>query len=76
MPQLALFWKLLETRPDRTAVISEWQRVSDDRMDSVRRLLLLHERSASTYPNPHPAGQPLFLKAMELGIAFARAPFF
>ena len=59
MPQLALFWKLLETRPDRTAVISEWQRVSDDRMDSVRRLLLLHERSASTYPNPHPAGQPL-----------------
>lgn len=56
---MALFWKWLESRPDRTAVIAEWQHAACGCADAVMPLLQPLEHAATAYPNPRPHGQPM-----------------
>lgn len=52
MPHLKPFWQLLESRPSRTAVIAEWERVAGDHFRVVRPLLLPTDAVATMYPDP------------------------
>jgi hypothetical protein len=56
---MVLFWQWLESRPDRTAVMAEWQHVAGGCVDAVTALLQPLERAATAYPNPRPHGQPM-----------------
>jgi hypothetical protein len=56
---MALFWQWLETRPDRTAVMAEWQRAAGGCVEAVTPLLQPLEHPATAYPNPRPHGQPM-----------------
>ena len=51
MPSLTPFWRLLETRPSRTAVINEWQRVAGGCFSAVYPLLQPNGHLARVYPS-------------------------
>lgn len=51
MPSLTPFWRLLETRTSRTAVMAEWQRVADRGFLAVQSLLEPTGHLAKAYPS-------------------------
>ena len=53
------FWRWLETRSDRTAVMVEWQQVATDCVDAVLPFLQPLDVMATSYPNPRRHGQPM-----------------
>ena len=55
MTNLTPFWKLLEARADRTAVMAEWRTVAGDSLPAVRLLLRALDEPATAYPNPRPS---------------------
>ena len=59
MTSLSPFWKLLESRHDRTAVLAEWQLRAGDTFDVIRPLLAPTGTHAQSYPHPKPYGMPL-----------------
>lgn len=52
MPTLTQFWRLLESRPSRTAVAAEWKRVAGDCFPAIESMLLPTEELATKYPDP------------------------
>jgi len=58
MPNLMAFWRLLETRPSRTAVMAEWRARADGALRALQGLLRPLKRRATAYPNPR-GGLPL-----------------
>ena len=59
MANLTALWRLVETRPSRTAVMVEWQKVAGASLPAVRPLLRPLDAFATAYPNPRPHGQPM-----------------
>jgi len=59
MASLSPFWKLLESRNDRTAVLAEWQQRAGDVFKAIRPLLAPTGTHAGSYPHPKPHGMPL-----------------
>ena len=59
MANLTELWRLVETRPSRTAVMAEWRETAGDSMPAVRPLLRPIDDLATAYPNPRPHGQPM-----------------
>lgn len=59
MPKTASFWKWLEARPGRTAVMAEWRFAAAGTFSAVQPLLQPLKRQATAYPNPRPHGQPM-----------------
>ena len=56
MTNLIPFWKLLEARASRTAVIADWQTVAGDSLPAAHTLLRPLDEPATGYPNPRPHG--------------------
>ena len=59
MAKLSQFWKLFETRNDRTAVLAEWQQRAGGAFDAIFPLLVPTGGHADSYPHPKPYGLPL-----------------
>ena len=59
MSELMPFWRFLETRPSRTAVMGEWQTLAGDLLSAIRPLLQPLGKEATAYPNPRPDGRPM-----------------
>ncbi|MCK4626404.1 MAG: hypothetical protein KAV00_13885, partial [Phycisphaerae bacterium] len=53
------FWRLLETRSSRVAVMAEWRTIARDSLPAIRPLLRPIDRPATAYPNPRPCGWPM-----------------
>lgn len=53
------FWRLLETRPSRAAVMAKWRTVAGDLLPAIRPLLRPIDRPATAYPNPRLNGLPM-----------------
>jgi hypothetical protein len=51
MPNLTPFWRMLETRTSRTAVMAEWQRVAGEYFPVVQQVLQPTEHLATVYPS-------------------------
>jgi len=56
---MVAFWKWLETRSDRTAVMAEWRQAAGDCAHVLSPWLRPLERLATAFPNPRPWGQPM-----------------
>ena len=54
---LTLFWKWLEKRPSRTAVMAEWQSAAGECLAAIKPMLGPLDRRATVYPNP--CGEPM-----------------
>ena len=52
MPTLEPFWRLVETRPSRSAVMTDWRTAAGGDLQAVMPLLTLAGRMATSYPNP------------------------
>jgi len=59
MSSLKPFWKWLETRPGRTAVMAEWRVRAGAAIMAVQPMLQPLDQHASAYPNPRCGGLPL-----------------
>lgn len=59
MVKLSQFWKLFETRNDRTAVLAEWQQRAGGAFEAIYPLLVPTGSHAESYPHPKPYGLPL-----------------
>ncbi|NIA07160.1 MAG: hypothetical protein GWP14_05930 [Actinobacteria bacterium] len=57
--KLMPFWRFLETRSSRTAVMGEWQTIAGDLLSVIRPLLQPIDRTATAYPNPRPVGRSM-----------------
>ena len=61
MPGLVRFWEWLESRPDRTAALDEWQQVlgGGESISVAQRFLQPLETPSTAYPNSRRRGFPL-----------------
>ena len=61
MPGLVRFWEWLESRPDRTAAMSQWQQVlgGGESRSVAQRFLEPLETPSTAYPNSRRRGFPL-----------------
>ena len=74
MPGLVRFWEWLESRPDRTAVMDEWQQVlgGGESISVAQRFLQPLETPSAAYPNSRRRGFPLKNACQRDGIILAR----
>lgn len=61
MPRMVRFWEWLESRPDRTAAMDEWQQVlgGGESTSVAQRFLQALETPSTAYPNSRRRGFPL-----------------
>ena len=61
MPRMVRFWEWLESRPDRTAAMDEWQQVlgGGESRSVAQRFLKPLETPSTAYPNSRRRGFPL-----------------
>ena len=74
MPGLVRFWEWLESRPDRTAALSQWQQVlgGGESRSVAQRFLKPLETPSAAYPNSRRRGFPLNNACQRDGIILAR----
>ena len=74
MPGMVRFWEWLESRPDRTAVMDEWQQVlgGGESISVAQRFLQPLETPSAAYPNSRRRGFPLNNACQRDGIILAR----
>ena len=74
MPGLVRFWEWLESRPDRTAALDEWQQVlgGGESISVAQRFLKPLETPSTAYPTSRHRGFPLNNACQRDGIILAR----